>query len=553
MSGKPAKGGAYETLIGNREFVVLDIETTTKAATKDAHETTYPISIGAVVLLNGSRRETFHQLTNPGVPVDKHSSAHNGIKTADLKEADDNATVLAEFDGFLAEHPDAIIVCHNAYFDIPHLHAAYTRAGMTPFTRQVIDSMFLPVRLRLPDAVARPKLTTLSAHYGVDTGLPGIAKPQHRLRKALVDAQNTAEVLSWMLAEAAAKGITEWSDFLAIAKPKTSDEIAAHQARRRRKVRAPSIPAKHVTAVHGKRGLPRTPTTEQLDTWVGHVRDCALLHCPNAVEKVTVEVHRPTLLDRLTPLIADCTNAGDIGTLLGVLEPLLHTLDRPGARAWYRTNHKAIKAAPACDDLRACPHCVAGQPCPKDTTYHLLTRRALDYGVTSKGEPVSLFSRQVKDDLWDTGKDRKMDTWPKQGMHDMAAYMMWMLIDEARRKRNATRAGDIRTKAIARRLHEHDPRLALEVARHWAKQPRKDDAIERLVETLRAKATTDPGYLELDMWFDGPHQKAIAAREAAKHRKAKRKAKGLRKPAEVELRPAAIQHTYRYQLHRSSA
>ena len=33
------------------------------------------------------------------------------------------------------------------------------------------------------------------------------------------------------------------------------------------------------------------------------------------------------------------------------------------------------------------------------------------------------------------------------------------------------------------------------------------------------------------MWFDGPHQKAIAAREAAKHRKAKRKAKGLRKPA----------------------
>lgn len=352
MSGRPAKGGAYERLIGIREFVVLDIETT-KAATKDAHETTYPISIGAVVLLNGSRRETFHQLTNPGVPVDKHSSAHNGIKTADLKKADDNATVLAEFDGFLAEHPEAIIVCHNAYFDIPHLHAAYTRAGMTPFTRQVIDSMFLLVRLRLPDAVARPKLTTLSAHYGVDTGLPGIAKPQHRLHKALDDAQNTAEVLSWMLAEAAAKGITEWSDFLAVAKPKTSDEIAAHQARRRRKVRAPSIPVKHVTAVHGKRGLPRTPTTEQLDAWVGHVRDCALLHCPNAVEKVTVEAHRPALLDRLTPLIADCTNAGDIGTLLGVLEPLLHTLDRPGARAWYRTNHKAIKAAPACDDLRA--------------------------------------------------------------------------------------------------------------------------------------------------------------------------------------------------------
>jgi hypothetical protein len=72
-----------------------------------------------------------------------------------------------------------------------------------------------------------------------------------------------------------------------------------------------------------------------------------------------------------------------------------------------------------------------------------------------------------------------------------------------------------------------------------AKQPRNDDAIEGPVETPRAKATTDPGYLELDMWFDGPHQEAIAGREAAKHRKAKRKAKDPRKPAEIELRPAA--------------
>jgi hypothetical protein len=208
------------------------------------------------------------------------------------------------------------------------------------------------------------------------------------------------------------------------------------------------------------------------------------------------------------------------------------------------------RCAPACDELHACPHCVAGHPCPKDTTYHLLTRRALDYGLTSKGDPVSLFSGQVKDDLWDVGKDRKMDTWPKQGMHDMAAYMMWMLVDEARRKRLTTRGMDILNKAIARGLHEHDPLLALEVARHWAKQPRKDDAIERLVETMRAKATTDPGYLELDVWFDGPYQKAIAAREAAKHRKAKRKAKGLSKPAPIELPPAADQHSYRYQLHR---
>lgn len=552
MTTKPAKGGAYSTLIAGREFIVLDIETTTKPATKDAHETTYPISIGAVVMFNGTRRDTFHQLTNPGVPVDKHSSAHNGIKTTDLKTADDNPTVLAALDVFLAAHPDAIIVCHNAYFDVQHLHAAYTRAGMTPFSRTVIDTEFLPIRLRLPDAVARPKLTTLSAAYGVDTGLPGVPTSQHRLHKALVDAQNTAEVLSWMLAEVAGKGITDWDDFLAVAKPKTSDEIAAHQSRRRRKVRAPSIPAKHVTDAHGKRGLPSKPTAAQLDAWADQIRECVRLHCPSGVEKVTVEAHRHGLLDKLTPLLDTCSKPADIGTLLGLLEPVLRGLNRADARAWYRTHHKTIKDAPACDDLHACPHCVASQPCPKDTTYQLLTRRGMDYGLTRKGEPVSLLSRQVKDDVWDPGNDRKMDTWPKQGMHDMAAYALWMVIDEARRKRNITRANDIRTKAISRHLHEHDPRLALDIARHWAKQSRKDNAIERLVEKMRAKATTDPGYLELEMWFDGPHQKALAARDAAKNRKAKRPAKGVRKPADVELRPPAVRHTYRYQLHRTA-
>jgi hypothetical protein len=33
-------------------------------------------------------------------------------------------------------------------------------------------------------------------------------------------------------------------------------------------------------------------------------------------------------------------------------------------------------------------------------------------------------------------------------------------------------------------------------------------------------------------------------------RKAKRKAKGLRKPAPIELREASVQHSARYQLHR---
>ena len=38
----------------------------------------------------------------------------------------------------------------------------------------------------------------------------------------------------------------------------------------------------------------------------------------------------------------------------------------------------------------------------------------------------------------------------------------------------------------------------------------------------------------------------IAALEAGQARKARRKATGLRKPAPIELRPASVQHSYRY-------
>lgn len=163
---------------------------------------------------------------------------------------------------------------------------------------------------------------------------------------------------------------------------------------------------------------------------------------------------------------------------------------------------------------------------------------------------MSLLSRRVKDDLWDTGKDRKMDTWPKQGMHDMAAHMMWMVIEEARRKRLDTRRLDILNKAVTRGLHEHDPRLALEVAKHWAAQTSRDTDIDNLVAVMRAKASTDPGFLELDVWYDGAYQQAVAARAAAARKKQRPTAKGLRTPAPIELRPTHVQHAYRYRIAR---
>ncbi len=550
MSRTVTKGAAYTALIANRQLIALDIETTTVPGPTGGPET-YPVSVGAVLLLNGTRRRAFHTLMDPGVEVDDASSAHNHITTPDLVGQPDPATALAALNTYLAPYPDAILVCHNARFDISHLATAYARAGMTPLRRTVIDTQFLPIRLHIPGSSPRSKLTHLASQYGAATTLTGIPTRTRRLHKGLQDAQDTAEVLSCLLAEAAAQGITDFDEFLRVAKAKTTEDIAAAGSHpRRHRTQAPAS-AKHIATAHRNSRLTTRPGVRRLDAWTAQLGACITEHCPHAAEKVLIEARRAGLLDRVTGLLRGAVSPGDMGTLLGAIEPLLTCLDREGARQWYRANHQTIKGAPACDYGGYCPHCATGQPCPQDTTVLLLTRRALDYGTVKRtGEPISLFSHKAKNDLWDPGRARKMDTWPSQGMHDMAAHMMWLLIDEANRKHMSPRRLDILNKAVKRSLHVHDPRLALEVARHWATDPNKDPDIAALVEMMRAQATTDPGYLELDMWFDGCHKRTIAARQAAARRKARPPPKGLRKPSPVELRPASVQHSYRYQLRR---
>jgi DNA polymerase III epsilon subunit-like protein len=543
------RGAAYQELVAGREFIVLDIETTRTKATNTADAAYHPISVGAVTLLNGSRRETFHQLANPGVPVDKDSSAYNGIRTADLAGQPDVGTVLVELDAFLARHPDAALVCHNALFDVGHLAAAYTRAGMTPFDRAVFDTEFLGVRLKLPGVANFAKLTDLAARYGIDTALT-VPRAQARLHKALKDAQDTAEVLDCLLAEAALLGITSWDEFCRVAKPKRSSDIATKV--RRRRMRAPQIPAGHVRACHGRGRLPVRPSEAALDAWVGQIATCVRLHCPTIAEKVLYdERHAPLLLDRLTALLATRSDPGDMGTLLAGLQALLERLDRPTARAWYKANHQHIRDAKPCDPFAACPACVAGRPCPRDVIYQTLTRRALDYGTTASGAPVSLLSKQVKKDLYFGVSARKIDTWPAQGLSDMAAHMLWIVVQEARAKRQHTTVSKLLASAVERGLHLVDPNLALEVARHWARIPERGNDVEQLVTDVLIGATSNPGYLDLEVWFHGSFRRAADARQAAAARITRqRKTDPVRKPADIELRPPESTHAYRYQLHR---
>ena len=68
--------------------------------------------------------------------------------------------------------------------------------------------------------------------------------------------------------------------------------------------------------------------------------------------------------------------------------------------------------------------------------------------------------------------------------------------------------------AVERGLHQADPHLALEVARHWARSPDRNNDVEQRVTTVLTAATSNPVYLDPEVWFHGPFRRAAEARRA---------------------------------------
>jgi len=549
MTRRPPRGAAYTELITGRTFIVIDIETTKTPETRTALSAYYPISIGAVAMRHGRVLETFHTLIDPGHPVDAKSAKYNGIETKNLRGAPTPNDALAAFDLFVHKYPKLFFVCRNAGFDIGHLQASYLRECRKPFSALVLDTEFIPARFKIEDISPFVKLDRLREIYDVSTTVAG-PKAQAALSKGLKDAQDTAEILSHLLAEIARTGVQDFGEFLATAKPRTVEEIATAVSRRRRKMRAPVIAATHIKTHHG-RPLAARPNAVAIATWVSRIATCVAMRCTHIEERVTVEQrHARLLLPEFTKLLPASTDPGQMGTLLAALRPLLLTMTRAQARAWWKKHHDAVRAGQPCEPLFGCPDCVAGNPCPRDVIIGLITRRAMDYGLASDGKPLSLFSKKVSRDVYYGKSSRKIDTWPAAGMSDLAAGMMVMVIAEAQRKRMTTKERTLIRRVLDRDLQLYDPRLALEVAKYWARLENRDADITALVETMNGNATSDPGFLELEVWHSGPFRRSVEARAAGKVRKAPPKPKGTRKSSELERRPPITRPNYRFQIHR---
>jgi DNA polymerase III subunit epsilon len=187
--------------IAEAPFVVFDLETTgTRPGVSRI------VEIGAVRLDGLEPVATYEQLVDPGLPVPQTITRITGIETRDLRGAPRISKVLPQFLEFAR---GAVLVAHNARFDVGFVDAELSRLESRRLSAPVIDTVALARRLmggRLP----RMNLGTLAERFDTEV------RPCHR---ALPDAQATAEVLVRLLGMAQEHGVRTVADAVAFAAP----------------------------------------------------------------------------------------------------------------------------------------------------------------------------------------------------------------------------------------------------------------------------------------------------------------------------------------------
>lgn len=184
-------------------YVVFDLETTGLNSTHDSI-----IEVGAVRVEAGQITAEFHSLINiPGsLPV--FIRELTGLTDEDLQGAPTLEEVIPQFLQFVG---DAILVAHNAEFDMRFLNEAMEECGYLSYTGEVVDTLSL-AQILWPRQSSY-SLEALTAHYEIVNEQP------HR---ACSDARATAEVFSLLLKQAEEMpflllqqiyGLIEYSDY----------------------------------------------------------------------------------------------------------------------------------------------------------------------------------------------------------------------------------------------------------------------------------------------------------------------------------------------------
>ena len=184
-------------------FVVVDLETTGGRASGDGGNVDAITEIGAVKVRGGAVLGELATLVDPGRSIPPQIVELTGITSAMVHDAPKIDTVLPAFLEFAR---GAVLVAHNAGFDIGFLRAAAERCQI-PWPRPpVLCTVRLARRVLTRDEAPSVRLSALARLFGAAT------TPTHR---ALDDARATVDVLHALIERVGNQGVHTYTDLRA--------------------------------------------------------------------------------------------------------------------------------------------------------------------------------------------------------------------------------------------------------------------------------------------------------------------------------------------------
>jgi DNA polymerase-3 subunit epsilon len=190
-----------ELSLRDTTFVVVDLETT-GGRTKSA-EGTLPdaiTEIGAVKVRGGVVLGEFATLIDPRRTIPPQIVQLTGITTAMLSDA---PTIDAVLPMFLEFAGNAVLVAHNAGFDMGFLRAAAQQCDIAWPRPQVLCTVRLARRVLSREEAPSVRLASLARLFAVAT------QPTHR---ALDDARATVDVLHALIERVGNQGVHTYAD-----------------------------------------------------------------------------------------------------------------------------------------------------------------------------------------------------------------------------------------------------------------------------------------------------------------------------------------------------
>ena len=196
----PDVDGVTEISLRETTFVVVDLETTGgRMNGRDGKAADAITEIGAVKVRGGVVLGEFATLVDPQRSIPPQVVQLTGITTAMVCDAPTIAVVLPMFLEFAR---DAVLVAHNARFDMGFLRAAADQCGIRWVRPQTLCTVELARRVLSREEAPSVRLAALARLFAVAN------EPTHR---ALDDARATVEVLHALIERVGNQGIHSYT------------------------------------------------------------------------------------------------------------------------------------------------------------------------------------------------------------------------------------------------------------------------------------------------------------------------------------------------------